>query len=47
LGEVVKAGAGLDLEFVLRVEIGNGAVTQEQIEQLNAALKKGSDKLQF
>lgn len=47
LGEILKAGVGLDLRFVLRLELPNGTGTPEQIMQLNQALSKISQRLQF
>ncbi|MDP2663589.1 MAG: hypothetical protein Q8R28_22980, partial [Dehalococcoidia bacterium] len=48
LADVLKAGAGLDLRFVLRVEIGSQTeAKEEQITRLNQALKKACGKLQL
>ena len=46
LPEILKAGAGLDLRFVLRLELGDsGEPAEEQLAQLREALKRASDKL--
>jgi hypothetical protein len=48
LPEVIKAGAGLDLRFVLRVEIGaDTTLTAEQVARLNEVLQRASSKLRF
>lgn len=48
LAEIVKAGAGLDLRFVLRLELGQGAEpSPEQLAKLNEALRKACEKLEF
>ncbi len=47
LGEILKAGAGLDLRFVLRVEIADGTVSRDLIAKLNDALSKASKKLRL
>ncbi|MBI2912236.1 MAG: hypothetical protein HYY05_08835 [Chloroflexi bacterium] len=47
LSEVLKAGAGLDLKFVLRVELRGDAATPEQMALLNEALAKVSAKLRL
>jgi hypothetical protein len=46
LGEIVKAGAGLDLRFLLRIEVTDVAVP-DQIIRLNEALGKVSAKLRL
>lgn len=46
LGEIVKAGAGLDLRFLLRIEVTYAAVP-DQIGRLNEALGKVSAKLRL
>jgi len=48
LSDVLKAGAGLNLRFVLRMEVGLGAQAKaEQIARLNEILAKICDKLRF
>ena len=47
LGEIVKAGAGLDIRFVVRVELSEGTTNSEQVDALNEALAKVSDKLKL
>ncbi len=48
LGELVKAGAGLNLRFVLRLEAGDGdKVKAEQIAKLNQVLAKICNKMKF
>ena len=48
LGDVLKAGAGLNLRFVLRVEVGDGVETKtEQIAKLNEILVKICGKLRL
>lgn len=48
LGDVLKAGAGLNLRFVLRLEVGDGVQTKaEQIAKLNEILAKICNKLRF
>jgi hypothetical protein len=47
LGAVLKAGAGLDLRFTLRVELFDGTVTPEQVARLNDILAKVSAKLRL
>jgi hypothetical protein len=48
LGDVVKAGAGLNLRFVLRLEVGQALEpTPQQLSRLNEALAKVSSKLRF
>jgi len=48
LAEIVKAGAGLDLRFVLRLELGPDAQpSPEQLAKLNDALKKACSKFQL
>ncbi|MDA1129446.1 MAG: hypothetical protein O2913_12215 [Chloroflexi bacterium] len=47
LGDIVKAGAGLDLRFVVRVELSDGATDPEQVGALNEALAKASSKLRL
>ncbi|MDI6858017.1 MAG: DUF499 domain-containing protein [Dehalococcoidia bacterium] len=48
LPEIVNAGAGLDLRFVLRLELGQRAEpSQEQLAKLNDALRKACAKLEF
>jgi hypothetical protein len=46
LGDIVKAGAGLNLRFVLRLEVGDGVqLKAEQIARLNEVLSKICNKL--
>ena len=40
LSDVLKAGAGLDLRFILRVELPDGAVPPEHVARLNEALAR-------
>jgi len=48
LGDVLKAGAGLNLRFVFRLEVGDGVqVNAEQITKLNEILSKICAKLRF
>ena len=47
LAEIVKVGAGLDLRFVLRVQMADGAFAPEQVAQLNELLEKVSTKLRL
>lgn len=48
LAEIVKAGAGLDLRFILRLELGSDAQpSPEQMAKLNDALRKACEKLEF
>ena len=47
LGDIVKAGAGLDLRFVVRVELSEDTTDSEQVTTLNEALAKVSDKLKL
>lgn len=48
LGDVLKAGAGLNLRFVFRLEVGDGVqVKAEQITELNEILSKICAKLRF
>lgn len=48
LSDVVKAGAGLNLRFVLRLEVGDGVkIKAEQIAKLNEILAKICGKLRF
>jgi len=48
LGDVLKAGAGLNLRFVLRLEVGSGVQAKtEQIARLNEILARICDKLRF
>ena len=47
LGDIVKAGAGLDLRFVVRVELSEETTDSEQVANLNEALAKVSDKLRL
>jgi hypothetical protein len=47
LGNILKAGAGLDLRFVLRIEMEDRQVAPEQVIELNDALGKVSAKLRL
>jgi hypothetical protein len=48
LSDVLKAGAGLNLRFVLRLELGDGVeMTAQQIARLNETLAKICAKLSF
>jgi len=47
LSEVLKAGAGLGLRFVLRVELPDGAVTPERVAGLNEALARLPGRLKL
>jgi len=48
LGDLVMAGAGLNLRFVLRLEVGDGVkMKAEQIAKLNEILAKICSKLRF
>ncbi len=48
LSEILKAGAGLNLRFVLRIEAGDGAdASADQLRQLRDALRKANEKLAF
>jgi len=48
MGDVLKAGAGLDLRLVLRVEVGKGKEpAAEQLAKLNDAVSKACKKLKF
>lgn len=47
LGAILKAGAGLDLSFVLRIELPDGTMDLDQIAKLNVALEKVSPKLRL
>ncbi len=48
LAEIVKAGAGLNLRFVLRLELGDGIEPMpDQLAKLNEALRKACSKLEF
>lgn len=48
LSDLVKAGAGLNLRFVLRLEVGDGdEVKAEQIARLNDVLARVCEKLKF
>lgn len=48
LPHVLKAGAGLELRFVLRVELkGEGRIPEEQREKLNEALGEACPRLKF
>lgn len=47
LGEVLKAAAGLDLRFVVRLELPDDSASPEQITKLNEALAKVSAKLKL
>lgn len=45
LGDILKAGAGLNLRFVLRMELAEGSVARDVITRLNDVLAKVSKKL--
>jgi hypothetical protein len=48
LDEVIKAGVGLNLHYVLRLELGKSVKpTDEQLKKLNEVLKKVCKKFQF
>lgn len=48
LADIIKAGAGLDLRFFLRLELGEGVqATPDQLAKLNEALRKACSKLEF
>jgi len=47
LGDIVKAGAGLGLRFVVRVELSEEAADSEQVATLNEALVSVSGKLRL
>lgn len=48
LADIIRAGAGLDLRFFLRLELGEGAQpTPDQVAKLNEALRKACSKLRF
>ncbi len=48
LAEIIKAGAGLDLRFVLRLELGPDAQpSPERLARLNDALRKACSKLEL
>jgi len=48
LADIIKAGAGLDLRFFLRLELGKGVeVTPDQVAKLNTALRKACSKPRF
>jgi hypothetical protein len=47
LSEVLKAAVGLDLRFVVRLELPTGTATPEQIAKLNEALAKVTAKLKL
>ncbi len=47
LSDVLKAGAGLDLRFVLRVELPDGAGTPEHVARLNDALARLPGRLKL
>ena len=47
LGDIVKAGAGLDLRFVIRVELSEETTDSEQVATVNEALAKVSAKLRI
>jgi len=48
LGDILKAGAGLNLRFVLRLEVGDGVqMKANQIAKLNEILAKICSKLRF
>jgi len=47
LGDILKAGVGLDLRFVLRVELPDGTTDPDQIAKLIDVLAKVSPKLRL
>jgi hypothetical protein len=48
LADIIKAGAGLDLRFVVRLELGqNVEPSPEQLANLNDVLRKACSKLRF
>jgi len=47
LGDIVKAGAGLGLRFVVRFELSEEAADSEQVATLNEALVSVSGKLRL
>jgi len=48
LGEIRKASAGLELRFVLRLEVGDQRPpSEEELAPLNAVLMRVCPKLQF
>ena len=48
LSEIIKAGAGLNLRFILRLELGQGAQpSPDQLATLNEALRKVCSKLEL
>ena len=48
LADIIKAAAGLDLRFFVRLELGEGAqATPDQVAKLNEALRKACSKLRF
>ena len=47
LGDIKKAAVGLDLKFVVRIELPDGTVDSELVARLNEALAKVSAKLKL
>jgi hypothetical protein len=48
LADIIKAGAGLSLRFVLRLQVGDGVQpSPDQVARLNEALRKACSKLEF
>ena len=48
MGDILKAGAGLDLRVMLRVEVGEEKKpTADQLGKLNEAISKACKKLKF
>ncbi len=45
LGEILRVSAGLDLKFVLRIELGSGSAPSDQMARLNELLAGVSAKL--
>jgi hypothetical protein len=47
LGDIVKAGAGLDLRFVLRIELDDKSASPDQMARLTELLAEVSEKLRL
>ena len=48
IADIIRAGAGLDLRFVLRLELGRDVQpSAEQLARLNDALRKVCSKLEL
>jgi hypothetical protein len=45
MGEITKAGTGMDIRFTVRVEVTPGAASPDAVGKLGEALAKVSEKL--